>query len=271
MNANSVIFLLAFCAIFSIEELHAQDAQNTNHPEPKKSQVEQSELDRQPFQGPKYSSNGKLFFKEVLGFVARVDLNEVDGLFIGNEQLNDPGTLTDEQKNLIWFRISEELPEGTNFALRVSSINNNRHAGIILGIENVENNFNLEKNDFVLLFAGDPHQYNKKPRLNRNWVDFEKWNKESGYVAAKNKFNSRYTTHVTVAFLMQELIDESGNPNEEAYHKLLVDVGLSPKRARKLVALPNGQRALSSAVGLEVLDKLYNDPRVLNIVPFLKN
>lgn len=270
MNANSVIFLLAFCAILSIEELHAQDAQNTNHQEPKRSQVEQSELDRQPFQGPEFSSNGKPFFLDALLFVARVDLNKISGLFIDDKQLNDPSKLTDEQKNLIWFRVSEELPAGTNFYLRVSSISENRNAGIKIGIEEAEPSFDIEKNDFILIFAVAPFQYNNKPRLDYHYVDFEKWNKDSGYFAAKKKIESKYIKSTEITFLIQELTDENGGPDEQAYSTFLQEAGLA-KSTRQMVILANGQRALAKIVTLSILDKLYRDPRVINIVPNLKN
>ena len=208
---------------------------------------------------------GQEFVDEALRFELNIHMNEVDNLFIDFDGKSELKELTIEQKNLIWLRLAKELPVNTNFSLGVDKIRDTGIGFFAMIIEGVDPSFRMNESKLISTFFYDPTKNVYKPTLDPSYVDFEKWDKYSGFVAAREYLAKKPVMEVT--FLLQRLPNGNTNADLDQYATLMKNIGLPAKPAEKFVVLEDGNRALAILIDNELLQALYTEPLVLNIVP----
>ena len=172
----------------------------------------------------------------------------------------------------LWELLANEMP-GINFSIVSGKLTSKGTVIVNVDIEGVGDSFNLKKSDVLLSMRPYSHWtggISLEPELGA-YVDFERWNKDTGYLAAK-EFLANEDQFIAVTFLMEEFIDTSGQPDTKAYANVLSKMGLGGEvTATKMVVLEDGTRALAKAVNIKRLEALYNETSVINIVPDLNS
>ena len=140
------------------------------------------------------------------------------------------------------------------------------HATIGLRIAEKDYDFKLKENEFIQAFYNRPSDNNFRPALDKSYVDFKKWNKESGFLEAKVQIEKVYHRSVEVTVLIEETPPNENQSDEEPYRELLkkMGIGVFPDA---LFKLPDGTRAFTTRAHLPRLNALYQEPKIINIVP----
>ena len=211
---------------------------------------------------------GQEFVNEATRFDIGINLKEVDNLFVDFGGASELEELSENQKDLIWLRIAKNLPVNTNFSLGVKKIIQDTGGGsgfFWINIEGVDPFFKIDRGKLVSEFYYNPYISGFVEKSDESF-NFEKWDKESGYTATKKHIEKSAIGFVAVKFLLQELVDDNGNVDVDEYAALLDSMGMPTSIARHIV-LEDGTRSATRVVNAERLSALYNEPRVLNIVP----
>jgi len=181
--------------------------------------------------------------------------------------VNFSGKLSDKQLDQIWEKLSSVLPTSTNFSIKNHYVNDDGIGKFLVYFESSQPDIDFSHASFVHGFV--PYQnYSAQlaePRL-PDYFNPQSWTKEKGYTESLDFIENQYPV-IPVTFVIQQLVTDSGEQDLDEYSALLKSINMPAKI--HLFLLDDGTRAAQSYVDLKRLVELYEEPRVINIIPNL--
>ncbi len=218
------------------------------------------------FSPHKYQGRAESSYTEQYQFF--VNLNEISSWsdYRGSSKVGE--NMTNEQLDIVWQHISQELPAETDFSIRKATIEANNQSTVDVYLEESVAELEISLSDLITgVFEGGNSGFGVEFVSGlKDYVDTKKWDKETGFNATQGFLLETHPI-VRVTFVIGK-IEKDGSLDLDVYKKVIKRLGILVS-LNELVTLSDGSVAAEVFADINRLNALYNEQKVINIIPDL--
>ena len=177
--------------------------------------------------------------------------------------------MNSEHLDVIWDKLTNDFPKGTRFSIaKASTVGKVSTVEVYMDSSVSEQSFPI--GDFFTSFRkGEFVNFGVEPRTEPQlygYVDLEKWDKETAFnLTQKYLLESHPVVRVTIVF---EASLEERNADSEYYEAVLNRAGTNASK-QDIVRLSEGLLAVQVLADINVLQSLFDEQKIINIIPDL--